>query len=199
MKPRLAVLCAGAGNRTSIGCALERAGAEPIIVEDRFENADAIVFPGVAHFGYLAEQLDARGWRAPILDAIDRGVPFLGICAGAQLLFARSEEARGARGLGVFPETVRALAGPRSQHMGWNAVVPVGNGVARGWGYFAHAFAPPPAATATVAMSVYGKPFASVVRSCSVMGVQFHPERSGAYGAGILRGFVLHVQARNAR
>jgi imidazole glycerol phosphate synthase glutamine amidotransferase subunit len=198
MKPRLAVLCAGAGNRTSIACALERAGAQPVIVDDRFEEADGIVFPGVAHFGYLAEQIDRRGWREPIRDAIARSVPFLGICAGAQLLFARSEEAPNTRGLEIFPETVRAVRGPRSQHMGWNTVDPLNGDFEGGWAYFAHAFAPPANGSSAIATSVYGQPFASAVAAQSVLGVQFHPERSGAYGAGILRKFTSLVSARNA-
>jgi len=103
------------------------------------------VLPGVAHVGYLIQALDRGNWRAPVLAAIGAGLPTLGICAGFQLLCARSEEAPELPGLGIFSGTVARLRGEKIPHMGWSRVEATTSAFESGWAYFAHSYAPPAA------------------------------------------------------
>jgi glutamine amidotransferase len=200
MRPSIAIVRLGAANLASIGVAIERAGATVRFVSDArgLAAADGIVVPGVAHFGFLVAALDAADLRAPLLAAVARATPLIGICAGYQLLFEGSDEAPHARGLGILPGVVRALSGPRNPHIGWNLVEPVGAGASAEWAYFAHGFAPEATGTHIQASTTYGRPFASVAAFGSVAGVQFHPERSAAYGARVLRAFVERTEIRRA-
>ena len=140
-----------------------------------------------------------RGWRRagliePILRWIARGRPFLGICLGLQLLFEGSDE-DGARTLGVLPgRTVRLDAAPTLPHIGWNQVErtrehPLFTGIAdRADFYFVHSYAGRPVGdegtAATLAETEHGRRFVSGDRARNVLGVQFHPERSGATACG---------------
>ena len=202
MRPSIGILALGTSNRQSIAAALERCACAPYFVESasQLSQADAIVLPGVAHFGFAADALDRFDLRVPLQAAIERGVPVLGICAGFQLLFDGSEEAPGTKGLGFFAGAVRRLRGPKSVHMGWNRVEVRREGSARqgGWAYFAHTFAPLASARDAIAYTSYGKIFTSAACRSSVTGVQFHPERSGAYGADLLRAFVESARCANA-
>jgi imidazole glycerol-phosphate synthase subunit HisH len=197
---RVGVLALGAYNRRSVCTALERAGATVSIVGDAAaaERVDALVLPGVANFGYVAQSLDALGLRDVTLAAIRTGLPTLGICVGYQLLFAGSDEAPDFAGLGVLSGVVRRLRGPKRQHVGWNRVVPIDGDGSDGWAYFAHAFAPEADIDGARASTTFGERFTSVVRVGSVTGMQFHPECSGAYGAALLRTFVARVRCARA-
>jgi len=187
---RVAVLDAGASNIFSVLNALERTGLFASAVHDPkgLAGADAIVFPGVANFGTICAALDARGLRDPLLARLRAGVPFLGICAGLQVLFDESEEAPGIRGLAVLRGSVRRLRSPKVPHIGWTRCRPLNAGaiVEPGWAYFAHSYAPPEAAGCCVATASYDEHFAAACVTDNVAGVQFHPEKSGAYGAAFL-------------
>jgi len=200
VRPVIAIVRLGAANLASIRVAIERAGADVRFVSDArgVAAADGVVVPGVAHFGYLAAALDAVDLRAPLLAAVARGTPLIGICAGFQLLFEGSDEAPHARGLGILPGVVRALNGPRNPHIGWNLVEPVAADASAEWAYFAHGFAPEATVAHVQASTTYGAPFASVAALGSVAGVQFHPERSAGYGARVLRAFVQRTEAHGA-
>ncbi|HEV3155140.1 MAG TPA: imidazole glycerol phosphate synthase subunit HisH [Candidatus Baltobacteraceae bacterium] len=191
---RVAIVSLGAANRLSVAYAVERCGASPYFAEtpSRLLDARAIVVPGVANFGYAASMLDRLGLRSALQSAITRDVPLLGICAGFQLLYEQSEESAGARGLGVLCGTVRAVSGPRRVHMGWSRVRTVGAAKTfeNGWAYFAHAFAPRSGSEEVAAVSRFGKAFVSGIERPGILGVQFHPERSGAYGQRFLQRFV---------
>lgn len=203
MRPSIGILALGAANRASISAAIERSGGEPIFIDSLrgLRSVDAIVVPGVAHFGYLVSELDRRELREPLIAAIASGTPYLGICAGFQLLFHTSAEAPSARGLGVFAGDVVRIGGDKSPHMGWNEIEPVlrGAGITPGWAYFAHEYAAAASIDEIAARTTYGRPFASAAAMGAVLGVQFHPERSGAYGARILSCFIEKANLLRAR
>ncbi len=197
---RVAVVDYGAGNVPSVERALARLGAatERVAGPEALGTAEAIVLPGVGHFATLAAALDARDLRRPLLDAIGRGVPFLGICLGLQALWAGSDEAPAACGLGLLVGRVAALPPTvKLPHMGWNRVERRGPTASRllaglpddAYLYFAHSYAGP-AGEAAVAVCDYGSTFAAVVERDNVFGVQFHPEKSGAVGAAVLANFL---------
>ncbi len=199
--PVAGVLALGAANGRSIAGGLMRAGAVPRRLRQPAElhEIDALVIPGVANLSFVIDALDCGGWRRPIAAAIARGLPVLGICAGFQLLLDGSDEAPGMRGLGCFAGAARRMRGGKVPHMGWNRVESLSPAVDSGWAYFAHSFAAPPTLPHAAAITPGETPFASVAMTGRVIGVQFHPERSGAFGRALLERFVAGVrEARRA-
>jgi imidazole glycerol phosphate synthase glutamine amidotransferase subunit len=196
------IVALGAANRRSIEAALRRAGAATRFIEKPSEvgPCEALVLPGVANFGYVARELDRTELRPALIEAIRFGIPLLGICVGFQLLFEGSDEAPKARGLGVFAGTVRRLRTPRVPHMGWNLVEPRDATLSRGWAYFANAYAPDASVHDALATTQDGDDtFASAAMRDNVLGMQFHPERSGAYGAALIEAFVQSAAITYAR
>jgi len=189
----------GAGNVASVERALTRIGAASTRVSEPepVANAKLLLLPGVGHFSALIRALDEKSLRRPLLDAMARGVPFLGICLGLQALYASSDEAPGLRGLGVLPGRVFALpASVKLPHMGWNQIhanrssrllrdIPADSCF-----YFAHSFAAPAANGSTAATCDYGGQFAALIEQDNIFATQFHPEKSGAPGSQLLRNFV---------
>lgn len=193
MNRTVGIVTLGAANRRSIDAALQRTGARTRFVTQPRELAacDALVLPGVANFGYVARELEGTGLRRALIEAVGEGCPLLGICVGFQLLFERSEEAPGTRGLGIFEGAVRRVRTPRVPHMGWNRVESLARSFESGWAYFANAYAPDANVRDAIAITYDGSDgFASAARRGNVLGLQFHPERSGAYGAQVLAAFV---------
>jgi glutamine amidotransferase len=191
---KISIMDYGVGNLHSISKGLERAGANVQMVEDPEEllEAECIVFPGVGAFGAAMEVLRPvlPGLRKKVKD----GTPTLGICLGMQILFEKSEESRG-EGVAVIKGTVRRLRRGRIPQMGWNEVVPKSDrlfeGVPEGSQfYFANSYICLPAEDVTIADTVYGMRFASAVRKDAILGVQFHPEKSGRPGLRLLSNFV---------
>jgi glutamine amidotransferase len=195
----VAILDYGTGNLHSLAKGLQAGGATVRILEEVGVGFDAraLVLPGVGAFGAAAARLGRSA--AAIRAAAGRGLPCLGICLGMQLLFEASEEGPGA-GLGLLRGRVRRVRAPLVPHMGWNDAVPARPDplfpadeplVA----YFAHGFAAEPAEEASVlAWTGYGPDrFPAAVRRGTVCGVQFHPEKSGAAGLGLLRRFLAEA------
>lgn len=204
----IAVLDYGIGNLRSAEKALQHLGADAELVSDpdRAADADGLVLPGVGAFGRCAAALRASGLDAVALDAVRRGVPFLGICVGFQLLYEGSEEDEDARGLGILDGVVRALPeGVKHPQMQWNVLdrcPGVDSALLAGlpdtpWVYFVHSFAPERTA-ATTATCEYGAPITATAEQGTVWGTQFHPEKSGTVGLRILQNFVQTVPARAA-
>ena len=188
-----------AGNLTSVLKTLRHLGAETIVTDSDIslvESAERIVLPGVGHFA-ATERLDATGLNTAIRAAIARGVPFLGICVGMQWLYAGSTEAPQQPGLGHFAgQCTRFTEGTEKiPHVGWNSLEARGdspllkNVEAGEFVYFTHSYKGPVTAD-TAAVTQYIEPFAAVVARGNVMGVQFHPEKSGETGLKILRNFL---------
>lgn len=203
MSVRVALLDYGAGNLRSAQRGLERAGADVTVTDDAATAAaaDALVVPGVGHFGSCVLGLRDAGLGDLVVDAAASGRPVLGICVGMQLLYERSEE--GDRpGLAVLPGEVvriRPTDGLRIPHMGWNVVEaraddPVLEGVAGERVYFVHSYyAQPSDPGHVVATADYPDPFPCVVRRGNVVGTQFHPEKSAEVGARFLRNWVTSL------
>jgi imidazole glycerol-phosphate synthase subunit HisH len=192
----VAVVDAGGANLGSVRYALERLGARPRLVRDpdALAAATRVILPGVGAAAPAMAALRTRG-----LDRALRQlqVPLLGICLGMQLLYESSEEGDVAC-LGLLPGRVRAMrasAGVRIPHMGWNRLrarrpSPLLEGIADGeQAYFVHGYAAPVDA-ACIAESRHGAPFAAMVESGRICGAQFHPERSSRAGARLLRNFL---------
>jgi imidazole glycerol phosphate synthase glutamine amidotransferase subunit len=189
----------GAGNVSSVERALQRLGAKSqrATTSASIANAEALVLPGVGHFKTLVRALDEYGLRAPLLEALARGVPFLGICLGLQALYCRSDEAPEQTGLQVFPARVRSLPPTvKLPHMGWNRLLvkrksSLLEGIdADAYFYFAHTYAVIGDGPEGVATCDYGTEFIAVLEKANVCAIQFHPEKSGEAGAQVLRNFL---------
>jgi glutamine amidotransferase len=192
-----------AGNLFSIRRALEFVGAQVIVVrspEDWDPKATHVVLPGVGAYAAGMEVLDGLGLTAGLRERAADGLPLLGICLGAQLLFASSEEFGVHEGLGILEGTVRRLpeGSGRVPHIGWAVCEPVADSAhpvlppgAGTWMYFVHSymFEPTGAARRLLTATAGGAAFTAAAGSGSVLGVQFHPERSGEDGLELLRRF----------
>ncbi len=207
--PRIAVVDYGAGNLVSIDQALTSVGATVTVAVDAdgLQGADAIVVPGVGAAGPAMARLARGGLVDAILDWVAGDRFYLGICLGLQLLFEGSDE-DGATTLGVLPgRTSRLDDAPTLPHIGWNQVVrtrehPLFDGIADGADlYFVHSYAGVPAPDAgdvALARTEHGRPFVSAVARSRLLGVQFHPERSGTDGLRLLANFAGLVHAGTA-
>lgn len=183
------------GNLPSVQNGLRRLGFDVQITDDPKVVAEsaAIVLPGVGAFGTGMARLRERGLVEPIRAHAEAGKPILGICLGMQLLFTESEEFGRHEGLGLIPGRVtRMPSGVKLPHMGWNQVSPVGESplfdeIEDLWVYYDHTYAVEAAPRGTVvAESEYGRRFPAIVARGSVVGMQFHPEKSAAKGLRLL-------------
>lgn len=197
MKPRLVLLDSGGANVGSVQAAFERLGVEAPVTSDwnTIRDATHVVLPGVGAAAVCMAKLRENG--------LDRVIPrltqpLLGICVGMQLLYERSEESD-TECLGLLEGTVRLLPaspGIRIPHMGWNrlgvepaSVHRLTEGLEGASVYFVHSYAAPPSRH-TLAACTHGQPFTAMVGKGAIMGAQFHPERSSAAGARLLRNFL---------
>ena len=196
---KITLLDYGAGNVPSVERALQRLGAESqrATTSASIVNAEALVLPGVGHFKTLVRALDEHGLRGPLLEALARGVPFLGICLGLQALYCRSDEAPEQTGLQIFPARVRSLPPTvKLPHMGWNRLlVKRKSSLLEGidpdaYFYFAHTYAVFGGGPESVATCDYGTEFIAALEKKNMCAVQFHPEKSGEAGAQVLRNFL---------
>jgi imidazole glycerol-phosphate synthase subunit HisH len=200
----------GRGNLFSLGQALRQFGIPHELTDSpaKIAAAAALILPGVGAFGDVMAGLVARDLVAPIKAAIARGVPFLGICVGCQVLLDAGEEFGWRAGLGVIPGTVPRLPAPRADdpdairipNVGWRPLlVRPGEPLFAGAGplpmvYFVHSYAPRVADEryAVAHIAINGASVPAAIRKDNVVGVQFHPEKSGRVGLAILRNFVEH-------
>ncbi len=201
----IVVIDYGMGNLHSVRKALEVAGARVKVSSSPadIEKAEKIVFPGVGAFGEAMKELGRRKLAGPIKDSISAGKPFLGLCLGLQLLFEKSEEAPGIKGLGVLRGNVKRfrLKGLKVPHMGWNNIKSTrrktqDTRILKGipddsYMYFVHSYYAVPADKKDILVTTdYGMDFTSGVARDNIYALQFHPEKSQEMGLRILRNFV---------
>ncbi len=202
----IAIIDYGMGNLRSVQKGFERVGAEARIVHtpEEIRQADKVVLPGVGAFRDAIGHIREQGLEAPIVEAVESGRPFLGICLGLQLLFEVSYEDGEYRGLGLIPGKVvrfdfsklpngRDLKIP---HMGWNQLVwnkpcPLMRGLDSGtYFYFVHSYyVVPTDAAVTHGRCQYGYEFTATIWRDNLFAAQFHPEKSQQAGLTMLRNF----------
>jgi imidazole glycerol phosphate synthase glutamine amidotransferase subunit len=189
----------GAGNVPSVERALRRLDAqvETTNLPEKIAAAQCLVLPGVGHCAALIAALDAHCLRQPLIEAIGRGAAFLGICLGLQALYEASDEAPALPGLGLLPGRVTRLPeNVKLPHMGWNTLKTIRatrlleSVPSDAYFYFAHSFAAPAEGRERAAVSEHGREFIAVLEKENICAVQFHPEKSGAAGAQVLRNFL---------
>jgi imidazole glycerol-phosphate synthase subunit HisH len=196
---RVTVIDYKAGNLTSVLKALCHLGAEVEVTDgdlSMIASAERLVLPGVGHFA-ATRRLDDAGLTPAIRLAIGRRTPFLGICVGMQWLFAGSTEAPDQPGLAHFRQACSRFpeCDQKVPHVGWNSLeIRSGSRLLAGietgeYVYFTHSYKAP-VTPDTAATANYIEPFAAAVERDNVMGVQFHPEKSGETGLQILRNFL---------
>jgi len=203
---RIAIFDYGAGNLFSLQAALERNGAEVTIIRDMkdLDEYDGLVLPGVGNFDPAIESIEKDASR--LEKAIDKGMPVMGICLGMEMLFNRSEEGR-LEGLKILDGEVVML--PKSKvkvpHMGWNNLKIRGKskfleGVKDdAWVYFVHSYhTVPTSRKLVVATSEYGATVPAVVEKGNLVGVQFHPEKSGDVGGRMIKNFISMCERAKA-
>ncbi|MCP1469380.1 glutamine amidotransferase [Sphingobium sp. OAS761] len=198
----IALIDYGAGNLHSVHNALRKAGADDVTITadaDRVRRADRIVLPGVGAFRACRDALVAiPGMVDAMGEAVNgRGTPFLGVCVGMQLLADAGEEFGRHDGLGWIPGTVRLIepADPaiKVPHMGWNDVALEGAPplLEAGEAYFLHSYHFDAAEPAHIAATTtHGGPLVAAVARDTIIGCQFHPEKSQRYGLAFLSRFL---------
>ena len=197
----IAIIDYDAGNIKSVEKALQYLGEEAVITRDAGEilMADKVVLPGVGAFGDAMEKLNRYGLSPVIHEVVEKGIPFLGICLGLQLMFESSEEAPGVEGLGLLKGKIVRIPegdGLKVPHMGWNSLsfpkegrlfagIPENSYV-----YFVHSYYLQAEEDIVTATAEYGVTIHASVEKGNVFACQFHPEKSSHTGLTILKNFV---------
>ncbi|XOQ48965.1 MAG: imidazole glycerol phosphate synthase subunit HisH [Eubacteriales bacterium] len=207
----IVVIDYGAGNLQSVVKAFHFIGSDIQVTSDKemLKDASAAVLPGVGAFGDAMDCLKRADFVKPVLDFIESGKPFLGICLGLQLLFEGSEENPGVSGLGVLKGNIRRIpAGPglKIPHIGWNSLdIKKADGLFRGlepnpYVYFVHSYylqAENPEIVSST--TTYGIRIDASVQRGNLFATQFHPEKSGKTGLKMLKNFLSCVEEGGIR
>ncbi len=203
----ISVIDYGAGNIQSVIKAFHHIGCEVQVTADRevIKASDAAILPGVGAFGDSMNCLKNAGLVQPVLDFIESGKHFLGICLGLQLLFEGSEESPGVRGLGVLEGKIHRIPADRGlkvPHIGWNSLeLRSQSGLFAGleedpYVYFVHSYylhADDPSVVSST--TEYGVRIDASIQRGNLFATQFHPEKSGRIGLKMLQNFVARIDA----
>ena len=189
---KLVIIDYGAGNIQSIKFAFRRLGVEAVLSDDlqTIQQADKVIFPGVGEASSAMVKLNESGLQQHISTLTQ---PVLGICLGMQLMCHSSEEGN-TEGLGIFnTNVIKFNAELKVPQIGWNKVEKLRGelfeGLHEDFIYLVHSYYAP-VTDETIATSIYGLPYSAALQKDNFYGVQFHPEKSGAYGAKILQNFL---------
>ncbi|MBI1270527.1 imidazole glycerol phosphate synthase subunit HisH [bacterium] len=195
-KRAIELLDIGAGNTGSVRRCLNRLGIESISVgKDRdISGTLPVIFPGVGSFGAVMRLLEASGQKERLVEVINDGVPYLGICVGMQVLLEGSEESPGVAGLGLIEGMVKKFDSGKVPQIGWNLVEPhvaTENKKGSGYAYFVNSYYADPNNEAVIShRSQYYRNFASGIKKDNITAYQFHPERSGDYGESLMESWL---------
>lgn len=198
----ISVIDYDAGNTQSVLKAMKFIGAEPKLTSDRdtIIKSSAVILPGVGSFADAMNSIKQKHIDKTIIDFIETGKPFLGICLGLQLLFEESEESIGVKGLGILKGKLKKI--PKSgnlkvPHVGWNSLDIKGkDGLFKGiqdnpYVYFVHSYYLESKNRDIVSSETdYGVKIGASVERDNIYAAQFHPEKSGSIGLAILKNFV---------
>lgn len=197
-----AIIDYDAGNIKSVEKALLKLGEEAIITRDRetILHADRVILPGVGAFGDAMNKLRSYGLEEVIHEVVHNGIPFLGICLGLQLMFERSDESDGVKGLCLLPGEVLRIPdneGIKVPHIGWNSLEfpnkgRLFQGIPEGaYVYFVHSYYLKAKDEDIVTASTeYGTHIHASVEKNNIFACQFHPEKSSEIGLLILKNFI---------
>ena len=198
----IAIIDYGVGNLFSLVCSFKSIGVEAVVTNriEEIEAADKLILPGVGAFGDARRKLAESGMDRVILEQAQKGKPILGICLGMQLLFERSNEYGVHQGLGLLTGEVVGMEGVlpaqyKIPHIGWNQLIfkkenPLFRYIQDGdYVYFVHSYFVKDCESSLLATTEYGAELTAAVAKDNIYGCQFHPEKSGGVGLGILRGF----------
>lgn len=199
----IAIIDYGAGNLFSVKNALDYLQVEHKITADPAElaTADGLILPGVGAFRDAMTMLNDSGFTPVIKEQVAAGKPLLGICLGMQMLFDKGYEFGETDGLGLIPGCVQRIdgGGLKIPHMGWNDLTvlhdcPLSADLADGdYVYFVHSFRAETSDDYISCYTTYNEKIPALVYRGSVYGAQFHPEKSGQVGMGILKNFAKLV------
>jgi len=204
----IAIIDYGVGNLRSVEKAFTTQGISAIVTDDEatLRTADKLVLPGVGAFAACMEGLRSRGFDQLVIEAAGAGKPILGLCVGLQMMFEEGHEFGIHRGLGLMPgRVVRFPDGLHVPHIGWNQVHlrqpnhPLFHDLPdHSFFYFVHSFyVEPTDQDCVIGETDYGIKYASICGRGSVIGVQFHPEKSQSAGLRLLRNFAAGLETAN--
>jgi imidazole glycerol-phosphate synthase subunit HisH len=205
MTPKIVIVDYGMGNLRNVQKAFEKIGYEARLTRNKNEirKASAVVLPGVGAFKDCMENLQKYGLSEILLRSVERGIPYLGICLGLQVLFSESEEFGSHKGLDLIKgKVVKFVPDPEHKvpHMGWNTIemereVPMLQGIENGdFFYFVHSYYVVPEKTEWISsITTFNKPFVSSIWKENLFATQFHPEKSQQKGLRILENFVKSI------
>ena len=201
----IAIIDYGVGNIFSLYSSFKRIGAEAVLTDDpaKIRDADKLILPGVGAFADAAEKLRQPGLADLVIEETAKGKPLLGLCLGMQMLLTKSYEYGEHEGLGLIPGNVVSMepvvpAGYKVPHIGWNELrfpedkpkSPIFRNTEEGdFVYFVHTYYATDCDASVIARTEYGAPLTAAVAKDNVFGLQFHPEKSGKVGLGILKAF----------
>ena len=176
----IAVIDYGVGNLFSLTASLNYIGADVTVTADKdvLKAADKMILPGVGAFRDAREKLFVTGLVDTLYEQVEAGKPLLGICLGMQMLFDKSYEYGEWDGLGLIPGKVRYIEDPLFKYTKDGDFV-----------YYVHSYCATECEADTIAVSDYHVPITGAVHKGNVWGTQFHPEKSGNVGLGMLRAF----------
>lgn len=197
-----AIIDYDAGNIRSVEKALLALGEEAVVTRDRetILNADRVILPGVGAFGDAMGKIRSYGLEEVIHEVVAKGTPFLGICLGLQLMFEKSEESEGVKGLGLLKGEILRIPdapGLKIPHIGWNSLTYPNKGrlfegiAENSYVYFVHSYYLKAEDESIVAAATeYGTTIHASVEKDNIFACQFHPEKSSDVGLTILKNFI---------
>ncbi len=197
---KIIVIDYDAGNTANVLRALNKLGVKAELSADsqKIAAASGLILPGVGAFPAAMAELEKRGLVSAIKEAVAKGTPLLGICLGMQLLVEKGLEHHETAGLGFIPglcQEIPAMAGYPVPHMGWNDLQvkqesPLTTGLQDQAVYFVHSYFTDVPQEYIDVTAEYSISVPAMIHKDNVFGAQFHPEKSGNVGLGILKKFV---------